>query len=163
MNIFVRMSNSMQGMLLDCYTQYVGEIEEVEETNVYAGAGMLGVGFAAAVFGWLLFLWNETGTYGTEAFWTLREVSVALVGLGAPVLLLGAVTLLLGRDRVTALAMVGATACTAAVLLFVVTYPAAWDVPGALNSALGVSVYAAGLLGLAFATGAAFSCRIIET
>jgi hypothetical protein len=150
-------------MLLDCYVRYVGSLEEVEETNVYAGAALLAAGLGAALLGWLLFLWNETGTYGTQTFWTVRELSVILCGLGVPVVFLGSVTLLLGRDRVTALALAGAAACTVAVLLFAATYPEAWDRPETFNSALGVSVYAVGVLSTTFATGAAFSCRLMET
>jgi hypothetical protein len=157
------MATSPGTMLLDCYTRYVGSLEEVEETNVYTGAALLAAGLGAALLGWILFLWNETGAYGTRAFWTVRELSVILCGLGIPVVLLGSVTLLLGRDRVTALALAGAAVCAVAVLLFAATYPEAWDRPETLNSALGVSVYAVGILSATFATGAAFSCRIIET
>ena len=68
--------------------------------------------------------WNElTTTFGTTGFYTVREVTFVAAGLGIPVFLLGVVTMLLGSDRVTALAGVGVAACLGAVSLFVATYP----------------------------------------
>ncbi|WP_435065562.1 DUF7139 domain-containing protein [Halobaculum sp. EA56] len=147
-------------MLLDCYQRYVGDLEQVSEVDVYLGAGLTMGGLALSMAGWIAFLWNETATHGTAQFFAVRELTIAAVGLGIPVFVLGTVAMLLGSDRVTALGVVGLAVSVAAVLLFVVTYPRAWDAPNQFNAPTGVFLYGVGLGALLFAAGAAYSCRV---
>lgn len=153
-------TGSPDNMLLECYQQYIGNLEEVTEVNVYAGVGLTMGGVALTLVGWYVFLWNETATYGTAQFYTLRELAIVATGLGVPVFLVGVVTMLLGNDRMTALGVVGVAVCLGAVLLFVTTYPDHWDAPGRFNAPVGVSLYGLGTAFILFATGAAYSCRV---
>lgn len=149
------------GMLLDCYRTYIGSLDEVGEVDVFVGVGLTGGGLLLALVGWVAFLWNDlTAAYGTTGFYTVRELSVAAAGLGLPLLLLGVVVMMLGTDRVTAVAVVGQAVCLGAVLLFVATYPEAWNVGSHANAPIGVSLYGLGAFMLAFAAGAAYSCRV---
>ncbi|RLN01393.1 hypothetical protein [Haloarcula sp. Atlit-7R] len=147
-------------MLLDCYQRYIGSLEAVSEVDVYAGAGLTMGGLLLTVVGWGVFLWNETATYGTSQFYTVRELAIVAAGLGIPVFVLGAVAMLLGSHRTTAVAIGGTAICSAAVLLFVTTYPSQWDAPGRFNAPIGVSLYGLGLSAMLFAFGAAYSCRM---
>jgi phosphoglycerol transferase MdoB-like AlkP superfamily enzyme len=148
-------------MLLDCYRSYIGDLREVSTVDVFTGAGLTASGLVLALVGWGLFVWSEGVAHGTETFWTLREVSVAVAGVGVPIFLLGVVVLLVGNDRITAAALLGVALCFLTVVLFVVFYPDQWNVPGSPDYVLeGVTLYAVGVLGLAFAAGAAFSCRV---
>jgi hypothetical protein len=150
----------MRNELISCYRTYIGEMREVSEVDVFTGTGLAMAGLAASVAGWALYFYSETLTHGSAAFWTTREAAVAVVGLGVPAFMLGVVVLLLGNGRTTRLSLAGFLACLGAVGLFVFTYPDAWAVTGLDASVPGVTVYGLGLLGLTFATGAAFSCRI---
>jgi uncharacterized membrane protein len=154
---------AVQGMrneLIRCYRQYVGELRQVSEVDVLAGAGLSMAGLAVSIAGWTLYVYNETLTHGTAQFWTIRELSVGIAGLGVPVFMIGVIVLLLGNSRTTAFSLLGFVACLAAIVLFVTTYPDAWSVPGLDYSVAGVTLYGVGLLGLTFAAGAAFSCRV---
>lgn len=148
-------------MLIDCYRRYIGDLDEVSEVDVYLGGGLTMGGLALSLLGWLVFLWNElTATFGTAGFYTVREVAIVATGLGIPVFLLGVITMLLGSDRVTALAGAGVVACVGAVLLFVATYPGQWDTASQFNAPIGVTLYGLGATVLVFAAGAAYSCRV---
>lgn len=150
----------MRSELVSCYRTYIGEMREVSEVDVLTGTGLAMAGLVAAAFGWGLYFYSETLQHGTVTFWTVRETAVAVTGLGVPAFMLGVVVLLLGNSWTTRLSLAGLSACLGAVGLFVVSYPDAWAVPGLDASVAGVTVYGVGLLGLTFATGAAFSCRI---
>jgi hypothetical protein len=152
--------SSPKAMLVDCYRTYLGQLREVSEVDVWVGVGITGGGALLAVVGWLVFLWNEMGTYGGDGFYAVRELAIAGAGLGIPLLLLGVVTMLLGNDRVTMLAVAGLSVCLGAVLLFVATYPSSWDVPAQFNAPIGVSLYGLGAALITFAAGAAYGCRV---
>jgi len=149
-----------ESMLLDCYRSYIGDLENVTAIDVFVGGGLTGGGLVLALAGWAVFLWNETTTYGTGGFYTVRELSIVAAAIGIPLFLLGVVLMLVGTDRMTAVALSGVAFCLVAVMLFVVTYPNHWDAPAQFNAPLGVSLYGLGAAALVFATGAAYSCRV---
>ena len=88
------------------------------------------------------------------------KLAIVAAGLGIPVVVLGAVAMLLGSHRTTAIATGGTVLCIAAVMLFVTTYPSQWDAPSQFNAPIGVSLYGLGLSAMLFAFGAAYSCRV---
>ncbi|MFB6255877.1 MAG: permease, partial [Haloplanus sp.] len=99
---------------------------------------------------------------GTPA-WAIREVAMVAASVGFPVILLGMVVLLPGDRRMAYAAVGGLAVCLVAVGLFVATYPMNWNVAQAPDySAQGVAIYAAGLVAVVGATGAALVGHQVE-
>jgi hypothetical protein len=147
-------------VLFDWYARYVGE--PADERDVYAGFGLFFGGIALGVVGIGVFLLGAAVSGGGPAF-ALREIAVVLAAGGLPVALVGAVVLLPGDDRTTYAAVAGTAVCLLAVAVFVAAYPYQWNVAGSPDhSALGVGVYAVGLVLTAAATGAALVGHQVE-
>ena len=146
-------------VLFDWYARYVGE--PTDERDVYAGFGLFLGGIALGLVGIVVFLTGEAVSGAGPAF-AFREVAVVLAASGLPAALVGVVVLLPGDDRTTFVAVGGTAVCLVAVGLFVAAYPQAWNVRGADRSALGVGVYAVGLVATAAATGAALVGHQVE-
>jgi len=148
-------------MLIDCYRRYIGELEDVSEVDVFVGAGLAMVGLVLAVAGWVVLAYAEAAVGVGPRFWTFREVAVIVAGLGVPTFMLGVVTMLVGNDSITAVSLAGFAICLVGVLVFAVAYPHSWNVATGADYLLeGVTVYGLGVLGITFAAGAAFSCRV---
>lgn len=150
-------------MLIDCYRRYIGDLEEVSEVDVFLGAGLAMVGLLLAVAGWGILAYAEATVAIGPRFWTFREVAVIVAGLGVPTFMLGMVTMLVGNDSITAISLAGFAVCMVGVLVFTVAYPHSWNVATGADYLLeGITVYGLGVLGITFAAGAAFSCRVTE-
>ena len=142
------------GRLLALYRRYVGE--PASETDVYLGFALFFGGIALGLLGFVIFLGSLGAEPGTPTFWAFREVAIALAAVGMPGILAGIVVLLPVGRRARLAAGAGAAICLIAVGLFIVVYPANWNVRGAADySAAGIAVYASGLAVLVAATGAA--------
>jgi len=140
--------------LLEWYERHLGDPDD--ETEVYAGFALFFGGIALGVLGVLLFLWSATVGESPGFQYALREVAGASGAVGLPVLLLG-VTVLLPVDRRTMYAaLAGTVVCLLGVGWFVAAYPQAWNVDAARDaSAQVVALYAAGVVAVVGATGAA--------
>lgn len=150
-------------MLIGCYRRYIGELEDVSEVDVFLGAGLTMVGVMLAVAGWGTLAYAEAAVEVGPGFWTFREVAVVIAGIGVPTFMLGVVTMLVGNDTVTAVSLAGFAVCLVGVLVFTIAYPHSWNVATGADYLLeGVTVYGLGVLGITFAAGAAFSCRVAE-
>jgi hypothetical protein len=147
-------------VLFDWYARYVGEPSD--ERDVYAGFGLFFGGIALGLVGVAVFLLGAA-TSGAGPAFALREIAVVLAASGLPAALVGAVVLLPGDDRTTYAAVGGTAVCLVAVGVFVASYPQAWNVARTPDrSALGVGVYAVGLVATAAATGAALVGHQVE-
>jgi hypothetical protein len=147
-------------VLFEWYARYVGE--PTDERDVYAGFGLFFGGIALGVVGVAVFLLGAAVSGASPAF-ALREIAVVLAASGLPAALVGAVVLLPGDDRTTYAAVAGTVVCLVAVAIFVASYPYAWNVARAPDrSALGVGVYAVGLVVTSAATGAALVGHQVE-
>jgi hypothetical protein len=147
-------------VLFDWYARYVGEPSD--ERDVYAGFGLFFGGIALGLVGIAVFLLGAA-TSGAGPAFALREIAVVLAASGLPAALVGAVVLLPGDDRTTYAAALGTAVCLVAVGVFVASYPQAWNVARTPDrSALGVGVYAVGLVATAAATGAALVGHQVE-
>jgi hypothetical protein len=155
--------NTPENMILRCYRDYVADLGPVTETDVYAGfAGVMG-GLMLSVVGWLIYLWVEFGGLSRDLLWTVREVAFGSAGVGVPLLLLGSIAGLMGLRDVGRGAVAGGVLCLAALATFAVTYPDQWNViAGTDYSAVGVTLYGAGLALLLFRMGGVVSCRVSE-
>ncbi|MFB6157539.1 MAG: permease [Haloferacaceae archaeon] len=141
-------------VLFEWYGRYVGEPDA--ETDVYLGFALFFGGIALGAVGVLVFLLSAAvGSPGNTAF-ALREVAVVASAVGLPALLVGIAVLLPGDRRMTYAAAAGVAVCLVAVALFVAVYPMHWNVERTPDySAQGVALYAAGLVAVVAATGAA--------
>lgn len=140
------------GGLVAWYRTYIGVPER--RLDVYVGFGVFVAGLALSLAGLGLFL-AERGIVDGRAF-ALREAAFAAGALGLPVLLTGVVVLLPGDRRVLAVALAGTATSLVAVGFFVAVYPGDWNVTsGPDYSALGTAVYAAGVVPVVAAAGAA--------
>ncbi|MFB6168333.1 MAG: permease [Haloferacaceae archaeon] len=149
-----------ENVLFDWYVRYVGE--PTDERDVYAGFGLFFGGIALGLVGVAVFLLGAAVSGATPSF-ALREIAVVLAAGGLPAALAGAVVLLPGDDRTTYAAVAGTAVCLLAVAVFVWAYPYQWNVARPPDhSALGVGVYAVGLVLTAAATGAALVGHQIE-
>jgi hypothetical protein len=149
-----------ENVLFDWYARYVGE--PTDERDVYAGFGLFFGGIALGIVGIGVFLLGAAVSGGEPVF-VLREIAVVLAAGGLPVALVGAVVLLPGDDRTAYVAIGGTAVCLLAVAIFVAAYPYQWNVARAPDhSALGVGVYAVGLVLTAAATGAALVGHQVE-
>jgi hypothetical protein len=146
-------SQDDENLLLGWYRQYVG-VPEAERT-VYGGFGLFFGGIGLALIGIVIFLASATLPADDLFRYTLREIAGAAGAVGLPALLLG-VTVLLPVDRKAVYAAAAGTAiCLVGVGLFSASYPYAWNVAGADRSGQVVAVYAAGIVTVIAATGAA--------
>lgn len=149
-----------ENVLFDWYARYVGE--PTDERDVYAGFGLFFGGIALGLVGVAVFLLGAAVS-GTGPAFALREIAVVLAAGGLPVALVGAVVLLPGDDRTTYAAVAGTAVCLLAVAVFVAAYPYQWNVARTPDhSALGVGIYAVGLVLTAAATGAALVGHQVE-
>jgi hypothetical protein len=116
---------------------------------------------AVGLGGLVLFL-VERGLFDGRVWW-LREAAFAAGALGLPGLLLGTVVLLPVDRRALYGAVVGSVVCLGGVGFFVYAYPWEWNVTsGADYSAVGVAVYALGLVTVVAAAAAALVSYHVE-
>jgi hypothetical protein len=142
-----------ENLLLGLYRRYVGPPEA--ERTVYGGFGLFFGGIALALIGIVVFLASATVAPDDLFRYTLREIAGIAGAVGLPALLLG-VTVLLPVDRKALYAAAAGTAvCLVGVGLFSASYPYAWNVVGSDRSGQVVAVYAAGIVVVIGATGAA--------
>ena len=146
-------SQDGENLLLGWYRRYVGPPEA--ERTVYGGFGLFFGGIGLALIGIVVFLASATVPADDLFRYTLREIAGGAGAVGLPALLLG-VTVLLPVDRkVVYAAGVGTAVCLVGVGLFAASYPYAWNVVGSDRSGQVVAVYAAGIVAVIGATGAA--------
>jgi hypothetical protein len=146
-------SQDGENLLLGWYRRYVGPPEA--ERTVYGGFGLFFGGIGLALIGIAVFLASATVPADDLFRYTLREIAGGAGAVGLPALLLG-VTVLLPVDRkVVYAAGVGTAVCLVGVGLFAASYPYAWNVVGSDRSGQVVAVYAAGIVAVIGATGAA--------
>ncbi|WP_318568242.1 DUF7139 domain-containing protein [Salinigranum marinum] len=146
-------SQDGENLLLGLYRRYVGPPEA--ERTVYGGFGLFFGGIGLALIGIVVFLASATVPADDLFRYTLREIAGGAGAVGLPALLLG-VTVLLPVDRkVLYAAGVGTAVCLVGVGLFAASYPYAWNVVGSDRSGQVVAVYAAGIVAVIGATGAA--------
>ena len=139
--------------LLGWYRQYVGPPDA--ERTIYGGFGLFFGGIALALIGIVLFLVSATAFPNDPFRYTLQEFAGIAGTAGFPAILLG-VTILLPVDRkVVYAAAVGTVVCLVGVGLFSASYPQDWYGFGADRTAEVAAVYAAGLVAVIAATGAA--------
>lgn len=152
--------SATEDRLFELYRRYIGEPDS--KRDVYLGFGLFFGGVALGLVGLGLFLLERSLAAGTPVWW-LRRIAFAVGALGLPALLLGVVVLLpVARGPLYA-AVAGAVGCLVAVAFFVSVYPQAWNVTtGQDYSTLGVTVYAAGLVVVVGAAGAALVTYQIE-
>jgi len=146
-------SQDGENLLLGWYRRYVGP--PAAERTVYGGFGLFFGGIGLALIGIVVFLASATVPADDLFRYTLREIAGGAGAVGLPALLLG-VTVLLPVDRkVVYAAGVGTAVCLVGVGLFAASYPYAWNVVGSDRSGQVVAVYAAGIVAVIGATGAA--------
>lgn len=145
--------------LLTLYRRYLGEPEQL--SDVYVGFALFFGGVTMAALGVVVFLWSSTLPPEPGLRWQLREVAISLAMLGLPAFLLSVVVLLPTDRRAVAGGATGGAISLVAVGLFVANYPRNWNVNGPDASALGVSVYAAGVVIATAAVGAALVSNYI--
>lgn len=147
--------------LLEWYERYIGEPDA--ETDVYLGFGLFFVGIALAVVGLALFLWSAGLEAGSAFYWNLRQVAIVLASLGLPAGMVGIVVLLPVDRRALYAAGGGLAVCGLAMAFFVVVYPDNWNVQSAADhSALGIALYAVGLVVVLASTAAALVAYHLE-
>lgn len=145
--------------LLRLYRRYLGEPEQV--SDVYVGFALFFGGVTMAALGVLLFLWSGTLPPESGFHWQLREIAISLAMLGLPAFLASVVVLLPADRRAVGGGALGGAISLIAVALFVANYPRNWNVAGPDASALGVTVYAAGVVIATAAVGAALVSNYI--
>lgn len=152
---------TVSGRLLALYEQYLGEPDR--KLDVYVGFGLFFGGIALAAVGLVVFLWSSTLEPG-GAYWSLRQVAIVLAISGLPSFMLSVVVLLPVDRRIVGVATAGTLFCLAAVAVFVWSYPSNWNVARPKDySALGVTLYGAGLAILAGGSGSALVAYHLQT
>lgn len=129
---------------------------------VYLGFLAFFGGIALGVVGIGVFLWSGTYPESTAAYWGLRETAIVLAATGLPVLLASFVVLLPIDRRALYVAGLGLAVTVVAIAVFVDAYPYDWNVEGQDYSSTGVLIYAAGLVLLTGASGAALVTNYIR-
>ncbi|MEF8842049.1 MAG: hypothetical protein V5A62_10545 [Haloarculaceae archaeon] len=148
-----------ESVLVSWYSEHVGEPDR--RVDVYLGFGLFFAGVALGLGGLALFL-AERGLFAGRIWW-IREAAFAAGALGLPGLLLGTVVLLPVDRRALYGSAAGAAVCLGAVGFFLYAYPWEWNVTsGADYSAIGVAVYAVGLVAVVAAAGAALVSYHVE-
>jgi len=148
-------------VLFEWYERYIGDPDT--ETDVYLGFALFFGGIALGAVGIVVFLLSAAVSGGGAPAWSIREVAMVAASAGFPLLLLGMVVLLPGDRRMTYVSVGGLAVCLVAIGLFVATYPMNWNVARTPDySAQGVAIYAAGLVAVVGATGAALVGHQVE-
>jgi uncharacterized protein YegP (UPF0339 family) len=133
---------------------YSERITEPSTNDEVYGYWLFVVGLIASVVGVALFLYTATldrppaaqgGTY-----WMLRETGVVLAAGGVPVMLGGVAVRLPLRRAATWLTLLGTVVCLAALVGFVIAYPAAWSTASGNPGVIGM--YTAGLAVIALSS-----------
>jgi len=146
-------ATSEENYLFDLYRRYVGEPED--RTDVYLGFGLFLGGIGLAVVALVAFLWSVTLERPSATYWSVAQLAYAFGMASLPVTMLGIVVLLPSERRVQITSAVGVAVTLAAVVGFVLSYPADWNFHGDNYTAHVVAVYAVGLAGITASTGAA--------
>lgn len=144
--------------LLGLYRRYLGEPTQL--SDVYVGFALFFGGITMATLGVVVFLWSST-VPRAGVYWQLREIAISLAMLGLPAFLLSVVVLLPTDRRAVGGGAVGGAISLIAVALFVANYPHQWNVAGSDASAMGVTVYAVGIVIATAAVGAALVSNYI--
>jgi hypothetical protein len=145
-------NNPVRDRLLALYRRFVGEPER--ESDVYFGFALFFGGIAFGILGLVLFLWSATLTSGTDFYWQVREIAIAVAMLGLPSFVLSFVVLLPVDRRARYASGAGVLVCVVAAIVFVWAYPSSWNVDGTDYATEGITVYAAGLAVLVASSGA---------
>lgn len=145
-------NNPVRDRLLALYRRFVGEPER--ESDVYFGFALFFGGIAFGILGLVLFLWSATLTSGTDFYWQVREIAIAIAMLGLPSFVLSFVVLLPVDRRARYASGAGVVVCIVAAIVFVWAYPSSWNVDGTDYATEGITVYAAGLAVLVASSGA---------
>ncbi len=145
-------NNPVRDRLLALYRRFVGEPER--ESDVYFGFALFFGGIAFGILGLVLFLWSATLTSGTDFYWQVREIAIAVAMLGLPSFVLSFVVLLPVDRRARYASGAGVVVCIVAAIVFVWAYPSSWNVDGTDYATEGITVYAAGLAVLVASSGA---------
>lgn len=161
-------STESTNFMLDCYDNYLGDLEVADRRVVHLGFGLLMAGVVSVVAGWVIYLWSQTAGPAmmstTRPFWALRKAAITAAGVGLPLVFAGGAILLLADRRVSKGQLrnanrAGVALCLLGVGLFVFSYPQAWDVAGLDYSLPGLTVYGVGLAVLMMTVGAGIGCR----
>lgn len=147
-------------MLADCYRDLVRTIRTTTYENARLGRALALVGVLSFVGGYGLFVAGESLEYASESFWTYRTFAGGIGGLGLPAFLLGLVVALPDFGRNTYVSLLGAVLCSAAIVLFLFTYPGQWNVAGSPDYVVEtVTVYGLGAMLCSAAAGGAINCH----
>jgi hypothetical protein len=147
-------------MVVDCYRDLANTVRSATRESARLGRALALVGIVAFVCGYGLFVAGESLQYASESFWTYRTYAGAIAGFGLPAFLYGLVVALPEVGRNSYVALVGALLCSAAILLFLATYPDQWNVAGAPDYVVEtVTLYGLGAMVCSAAAGGALNCH----
>ncbi len=133
---------------------YTDRITEPSTNDEVYGYWLFALGLIASVVGIAMFMYSTTlprppaaegGTY-----WMLREVGVVLAGIGVPLMLGGVAIRLPLRKLATQIVGIGVIICLAAILWFILVYPASgWPVDTGHSGVIGLYTIGLVIIGLA--------------
>lgn len=147
-------------MLIDCYRDLAVTVRSADYETARLGQALALGGVLAFVGGYGLFVAGESLEHASEAFWAYRTLAGAVAGLGLPAFLLGLVVALPDVGRNSYVSVVGVLLCSAAILLFLATYPDQWNVAGSPDYVIEtVTVYGLGAMLCSAAAGGAVNCH----
>lgn len=138
-------------------------LQRAPSGNVKLGRILAIIGILSILGGVGFFVVTATVSLAPAFLPIYRELAVGLAGYGLPAVLSGLVVAQRSEAWVDYVSLLGVTACSLAVLLFVWTYPARWSVTGGTGYVIAVLVtYSLGLMICAFGAGVAVGCSTPE-
>jgi uncharacterized protein YegP (UPF0339 family) len=133
---------------------YNERITEPSTNDEVYGYWLFALGLVASVVGVVFFMYS--GTYPRPpaseggTYWLLREIGGVFIGVGFPLLLGGVAIRLPLRQLATRVVGVGVVLCLAAVLWFIVVYPAGgWPVSTGHTGVIGLYTVGLAAIGIA--------------
>ncbi|SEH52628.1 Uncharacterized conserved protein YegP, UPF0339 family [Halopenitus malekzadehii] len=133
--------------LTDVYTTRIGTPRTDDEVRGY---WLFALGALLTLLGVIIYTAGTAGGSGPSTVnYAYRQYGVVLSGIGAPLVMLGAIVRFPLRRRATTLATLGTGVCVVALAWFVVVYPGGWE-PGAGHTGV-MALYTLGILFIALA------------